>query len=165
MHDSRRGFSLMEVLLATSILLASSIALIELATIGRKQANTAYDLNQAQLLCQAKLDEIATGIVPRTATESQEFEDGSGWFYSVEIDPLRFGDLVAVSVSVFQEEKGAGRPVRFTLVRWMTDDSASDQPPSSMGSQRPEKTGSAGESPAGRQPQSQPRVPRAEVAR
>ena len=38
---SRRGFSLMEVLLATSILLASSIALIELATIGRKQANSA----------------------------------------------------------------------------------------------------------------------------
>lgn len=58
MSTSRRGFSLMEVLLATSILLGSSIALIELATIGRKQAHAAYDLNIAQLLCQAKIDEI-----------------------------------------------------------------------------------------------------------
>lgn len=140
MPDSRRGFSLMEVLLATSILLASSIALIELATIGRKQANTAYDLNQAQLLCQAKLDEIATGITPMTAVESQEFEDGSGWFYSVETLPLRFGDLTAVSVSVFQEEKSIGRPVRFSLVRWMPGDSKTDSSPPSAEMQTPERS-------------------------
>ena len=121
MRSSRSGFSLMEVLLATSILLASSIALIELATIGRKQANAAYDLNQAQLLCQARLDEIAAGIAPAKPVESQQFEDHPEWFYSVAIDPLRFRQLVSVRVSVFQESRSSGRPVRFTLVRWMTE--------------------------------------------
>ena len=124
MSASRRGFSLMEVLLATSILLASSIALIELATIGRKQANAAYDLNQAQLLCQAKLDEIAAGVAPMNAVESQELEEDPEWLFSVELKPLRDRQLVSVAVSVFQEPQNARRPVRFTLVRWMPDRSS-----------------------------------------
>ena len=118
---SRRGFSLMEVLLATSILLASSIALIELATIGRKQANSAYDLNQAQLLCQAKLDEIVAGFVPLKGVESQELDDDPEWLYSVELRPLPMQELVAVVVTVFQDPETSRRPVQFSLVRWLID--------------------------------------------
>ena len=118
---SRRGFSLMEVLLATSILLASSIALIELATIGRKQANSAYDLNQAQLLCQAKLDEIVAGVVSLKGVESQELDDDPEWRYSVELRPLPMQELVAVVVTVFQDPETSRRPVQFSLVRWLID--------------------------------------------
>jgi hypothetical protein len=121
MVPSRRGFSLMEVLLATSILLASSIALIELATIGRKQANSAYDLNQAQLLCQAKLDEIVAGVVPLKGVESQELDDDPEWRYSVELRPLPMHELVAVVVTVFQAPETTRRPVQFSLVRWLMD--------------------------------------------
>ena len=121
MASSRRGFSLMEVLLATSILLASSIALIELATIGRKQANSAYDLNQAQLLCQAKLDEIVAGVMPLKGVESQELDDDPEWQYSVELRPLPMQELVAVVVTVFQVPESSRRPVQFSLVRWLMD--------------------------------------------
>ena len=121
MAPSRRGFSLMEVLLATSILLASSIALIELATIGRKQANSAYDLNQAQLHCQAKLDEIVAGVVPLKGVESQELDDDPEWRYSVELRPLPMQELVAVVVTVFQAPETSRRPVQFSLVRWLMD--------------------------------------------
>lgn len=125
MSRSRRGFSLMEVLLATSILLASSIALIELATIGRKQAHAAYDLNVAQLLCQAKLDEIVAGIEPVKSVEAAELEDDPGWFYSVEVEPLiHLPRLVAVSVTVFQVSDTISRPIRFSLVRWLPDELA-----------------------------------------
>ena len=133
MAKSRRGFSLMEVLLATSILLGSSIALIELATIGRKQAHAAYDLNVAQLLCQAKLDEIVAGIEPVKSVESAELEDDPGWFYSVEIEPLiEFPNLVSVTVSVFQISETISRPIRFTLVRWLPDELAEDLTPNSL---------------------------------
>ncbi len=119
MHRSRRGFSLMEVMLATSVLLGSSVALIELASIGRKQANAAYDLNLAQLLCQAKLDEIVAEVSPATSVEEQELEDEPGWFYSVETQPLRSQNLVAVKVSVFQGEQQTSRAAHFSLVRWL----------------------------------------------
>src|SRR5262249_47631697 len=95
------------------------IALIELAAIGRKQASSAYDLNTAQLLCQAKLDEIVAELAPAKPGEDQELEDNPGWLYSIEIEPIRLGKLVSVKVSVYQEEDESRRPVRFTLVRWL----------------------------------------------
>lgn len=121
MRRSRSGFSLMEVLLSTSILVGSSIALIELATIGRKQANAAYDLNQAQLLCQAKLDEIVAGVTELRTVESQELEDDPDWLYSVELRPMRLHRLVEVKVSVFQALQPNRKPQKFMLVRWMKE--------------------------------------------
>ena len=121
MRHRRGGFSLMEVMLATAILLGSSIILAELATIGRKQADSAYDLNTAQLLCQALLDEIVAGVVTAKPVEDQEFEDNPGWFYSVEAQPIRKNHLIAVKVSVFQEPQESKRSVRFSLVRWLPD--------------------------------------------
>ncbi len=63
----RSGFSLLEVLLATGILLGAAIVLSELAGIGARQASAARDLAQAQLLCQSKLNEIVAGIAPVAA--------------------------------------------------------------------------------------------------
>ena len=129
MPRNRRGFSLMEVMLATSVLLGSSVALIELATIGRKQANSAYDLTEAQLLCQAKLDEIVAGIESPKAVEDQELVDNPGWLYSVEVEPTRMRQLFAIKVSVFQEPKEGRRSVRFTLVRWLPNAESSRSNP------------------------------------
>ena len=121
MSRSRRGFSLMEVMLATSILLGSSIVLIELATIGRKQANSAYDLNTAQLLCQAKLNELVAKTVSVKPIQEEEFEDNPGWFYSIEIEPARHRRLVSVKVTVSQEADETRRSSSFSLVRWLPD--------------------------------------------
>jgi hypothetical protein len=131
MRHRRAGFSLMEVLLSTSILLGSSVVLIELATIGRKQASTAYDLNQAQLICQAKLDEIVAGITMVKAVEDEEIEEHPGWFYSIESQPVRSHNLAAVKVSVYQEAEDQKRPVRFSLVRWVPESLVSSSSSSS----------------------------------
>lgn len=121
MGHRRSGFSLMEVLLSTAILVGSSVALIELATIGRKQASAAYDLNRAQLLCQSKLDEIVAGIVPLRTVESQEFEEDAEWLYSVEQTPLLAQQLIEVKVTVFQPESAHRKAKQFSLVRWLPD--------------------------------------------
>jgi hypothetical protein len=121
MRHRRSGFSLMEVMLATSILLGSSVVLIELAAIGRKQSDTAFQLNTAQLLCEAKLDEIVAGASPLKMVSEEELEDSPGWLYSVESQPMPKLGLVAVRVSVFQEQEESKRPVRFSLVRWLPD--------------------------------------------
>lgn len=141
MRSVRRGFSLMEVLLSTAILVGSSIVLIELATIGRKQASAAYDLNHALLLCQSKMDEIVSGISVLTTVDSQEFEDDSEWLYSVEQQPLRDSQLNEVIVTVFQQERANRKAQRFSLVRWLPETTrqpvVSETPPSATAQPQP----------------------------
>jgi Tfp pilus assembly protein PilV len=85
---ARAGFSLMEVLLATSMLLASVIVLGELAGIGRRHASAARELATAQILCENKLNEILAGAAPLTAVDGEPLEEEPGWIYTVKIEPV-----------------------------------------------------------------------------
>jgi type II secretory pathway pseudopilin PulG len=59
---SRRGFSLLEVILSTAILMGSAIVLGRLAWMGRTQSNRAHNTAQAQQLCEQTLNEIMLGL-------------------------------------------------------------------------------------------------------
>ena len=128
---SRRGFSLLEVLLATGILLGSLIVLSELASIGRRRVRDAEALTTAQRICHTKIQEILAGLQDPVPVEAAEVEDEPGWFYSVQTEPVATQPgLVAVRVSVTQDafEAGeeafllaAGQSGQFTLVRWVRD--------------------------------------------
>ncbi len=67
----RSGFSLMEVILATAILLGSVIVLGELAGMGRRQSLRGRDLAEAQQLCEKTLNEILTGLRPLEPQEQE----------------------------------------------------------------------------------------------
>ena len=60
----RRGFSLIEIILATAVLLGSVMVLSELAAIGRRQAQRARDLTHAQQLCTQQLNAMLAGLQP-----------------------------------------------------------------------------------------------------
>lgn len=85
---ARAGFSLMEVLMATSMLLASVIVLGELAGIGRRNASAARELATAEILCENKLNEILAGAAPMSAVDGEPLEDQPGWIYTVTIEPV-----------------------------------------------------------------------------
>jgi type II secretory pathway pseudopilin PulG len=131
---NRRAFSLLEVLLATGILLGSLIVLSELASIGRRRVRDAEDLTVAQRICQTKIHEILAGIQDPVPVEDAEVEDEPGWFYSVQTGPVAGQQgLIAVRVTVTQDvaEAGgqaflpaAGQSEQFTLVRWVRDPAA-----------------------------------------
>jgi len=119
---SRTGFSLLEVLMATSILLGSVIVLGQLADIGRKDAASAEDRAMAQALCSARLNDMLASIEPIEEIDDQEIEERPGWIYSVTVDPVAdWPGLIALSVSVSREETEPGSPSHFTLVRWVAD--------------------------------------------
>jgi prepilin-type N-terminal cleavage/methylation domain-containing protein len=122
-HSSTRaGFSLLEVLLATAILLACAIVLGELATIGSRNARAAQDLGKAQILCETVMNEIAAGITPLEPLEGVPTEGEPGWMVSVDVQPVAHAPgLTAVRVTVSQDPDTLDRqrPRRFTLVRWL----------------------------------------------
>ncbi len=115
---TRRAFSLLEVLLATAILLGCVIVLGELAGIGRENADAAEEMATAQWLCQAKLNELRAGAAPLLEIQNEPLLEAPDWVYSVAIDPVAQTGLVAVRVTVSQAETVA-RPRVFSLVQWL----------------------------------------------
>ncbi len=118
----RPGFSLMEVLLATSILLASLLVLSQMATVGRQHAEDAESLTIAQLMCQAKLNEVLIGAQPLASRSPTAIPEMPGWTYEIQVQSTGQYDLAAVRVTVAPEEidgVGRGRGKRATLLRWM----------------------------------------------
>ena len=60
----RQGFSLMEMLVATAILMVAVGVLTELADVGRQHARGAEDAATAERICQNVLDEVLCGARP-----------------------------------------------------------------------------------------------------
>ena len=127
------GFSLLEILLATSILVGSLAVLSELAALGRHHAEDAQERTAAQTLCETHVNEILAGIQPAEPVEEQPIEGHPGWSYRVAIEPLPQLGLLRLAVTVQTAAKGR-RQGEFTLVHWLRDPAAQRraefQPPS-----------------------------------
>lgn len=74
-QHSRSGFSLMEVLLSTAILMGSVVVLGELAGIGRRQAQRGRELAEAQQRCETLMHEVLLGLTPLIPVEEQPLLD------------------------------------------------------------------------------------------
>ncbi len=122
----RRGFSLLEVILALAILALALASLGELTRLGLRNASVSCDKSQAILLCESRMAEIlAAGTLPETI-ESEELDNpsdptGPAWLCSVAVESTDQDGLVAVRVTVIQDLPLEKRPVEFTLVRWLVD--------------------------------------------
>ena len=115
----RNGFSLLEVLLATSILLGCAIVLGHLAHIGNRRARIAEDLSTAEVLCETKMAELLAGAVPMESVQEELLEDRPGWVVSIETALTLHAGLTAVRVTVAEEVVPPAKPRQFSLVRWV----------------------------------------------
>ncbi len=121
----RSGFSLLEVMLATSILLTCLIVLGELASVGRRHARDAEQLTAAQLLCRTRLNEILAGAAPLESQAASEVSGLSGWSWRVQVEALERDGLSSVTVTIARapaaslDEPGGSRGKTFSLTRWV----------------------------------------------
>jgi len=65
------GFSLLEVIIATAMLMGAAVVLSRLAGMGREQSQAAETLDTAQRLCEQTLNELLLGARPLVAAEDQ----------------------------------------------------------------------------------------------
>lgn len=121
---ARGGLSLLEVLLALSILGVSFFAIGELMRVGARSAERARDETIAQLLGESIMSQVSSGMLPLEAVATAQVEDPAyqaEWSYSINIQQIDQQGLTAVSVVVQQDAQLFARPVTLTLVRWMID--------------------------------------------
>lgn len=115
---SRRGLSLIEVVFAITILGMSLAVIGQLFQLGMRSGRKAEILSQAYVLCDSKMAEIASGLLPLEATSGSAIPENPLWRYSVSIEPSNQIGLLIVEVEV---EQVNDNPISFSVVRFMPD--------------------------------------------
>jgi hypothetical protein len=140
---------LLEVLLASAILLGAVIVLGELAHLGIRNAAAARDLTTAEFICRTTMNEIVAGISPAEEVENAVVMSTPGWVYSVELLPLEHPGVAALRVTVAEDLPEEKQPLTFSLVRWVPADLDSNAP-GSLDTDRDSGIGSGNSSRFGR---------------
>lgn len=126
----RRGFSLLEMLLALAILGSSLAILAQIAGTGVAAAREARALSTARMICQTKLAEallnIEAGQSPTSVIEApaESFDSAATetYVYSVEVTPGQLDGLLSLRVSVIARAgDGTEQLAAYALDRWVID--------------------------------------------
>jgi prepilin-type N-terminal cleavage/methylation domain-containing protein len=97
---SRRGLSLLEVVVALAIFLFSLTALSQLVSFAGDRANEVSIRSRAARLCQTKLAEVLAGVVPLSAQSDTPFDEAPDFTWSLTTDSGPATNLFLVTVTV-----------------------------------------------------------------
>lgn len=98
--DSRRGLTLLEVLLSLGLFLGALAALSQLWYGGVRASVQARLATQAILRCESKLNEVVAGAVPLQSTSDTPFDDDASWTWSLQVEVGPHADTMLATVRV-----------------------------------------------------------------
>jgi general secretion pathway protein I len=143
---TRSGLSLLEVVLALSILAVSAALLAQITRMATDNGLMAKRLATAQMLCESKMSEVLAGAIPLTASGWTSITDSGrkqNWYYQIQTETAARPNMIGVRLSVTdQPDATSSNPELFYIVRWMID-------PNLGLDTLPETTSASGSSPAG----------------
>ncbi len=119
--SSRRGLSLLEVMLSIAILGISMAIIGNLFYLGSRSALQARLRSDANILCDTKMAELAAGILPPNSVGNQTIEENPLWSYSLDIQSSEQPGLLVATVTVQQSDSAAAVPVSMSIVRFIPD--------------------------------------------
>ena len=120
--STRRGLTLLEVLLSLAIFLAALAALSQLWYGGVRASVQARLTTQAILRCESKLNEVVAGAVSLQTTSDTPFEDDSSWLWSVQDLPSsQHASVRLVVVTVTHPGQGGLSTAGYQLSRLIRD--------------------------------------------
>ena len=118
--NSHRGISLLEVVLALSILAGSFAVLAQLVGLGLRAAGHGRDLTQAHVITESTMAEIAAGITQPSGLNNVIVDSNPEWRVSAYTTATNVSGMIQVTV-VAERTHDMGRPAVFELTRWMRD--------------------------------------------
>lgn len=120
--SGRSAMTLLEVLVALGIFLMSLAALSHLVSIGGTTALEIQLQAQATQLCQAKLAEVAAGVVPLSGQSEVPFDEDPNWLWSVDAGQGNIAGLWKITVRVSRQRSDGSR-IECSLDRMLLDPS------------------------------------------
>lgn len=138
----RSAFSLLEVMLATTVLLGSVIVLSHIAFVGTAHMDSAEQYAAAHLACQTRMNEMLSGALPIEEVRNQAIPELPGWGMTVKVESANQSGLLALQVTAAEQpaeqpttettaqvsaatQQASGTGKQFTLVRWILDPESS----------------------------------------
>ena len=117
----RAGLSLLEVILATAILGGAMVIIGQLLNLGYRSAVEAKIRSDANILVDAKMSEVAAGVIDLSSVSSTVIDENPDWTYSVDVQQSPQLGLLSVTVTVEQAQGISAEPISMSVVRFMPD--------------------------------------------
>ena len=127
MCRSRQALSLLEVIIATAILVTSSMMLLRLLSVGQQHKVRGETRANAHIVCQSLIDQWLIEPSQRREAELEPVPNYPDWAYDAELEQTEISSVVRVRIRVYpthdsqtiEAELPAERPLAYQLVRWM----------------------------------------------
>jgi len=120
---SRRGLSLLEVLVSVAIFLGALTAILFALGVGQRSELSARLQSEAVLRCEAVMAEFVSGVREADGSDGNPFEDDDtgNWTWTAQVESGPGADLLQVTVIVEHRPGGSEPNAAFSLVRYMRD--------------------------------------------
>jgi len=115
----RRGFTLIEVLVALVVAVAALALLSQGFTTGARASTTAQYATRAALLAQRVVTDFETGQLPLSSNQSGTFEDEPDFTFDTNSQTGSLTGLTQLTITIRWQERNQDRV--YELVRLMTD--------------------------------------------
>ncbi|MCC6508420.1 MAG: prepilin-type N-terminal cleavage/methylation domain-containing protein [Pirellulaceae bacterium] len=115
----RPGLTLVEVLIASSILVMALASLGQLQSSGVRAAMVAGTEAQAIVLCQSELDRYRAGISPPAQEALMPIPGTDHWSSRIYIEPTASEGISAVTVEVYRHPIGSNTKPAARLTHWI----------------------------------------------
>jgi general secretion pathway protein I len=119
-RSKRRGLTLLEVLIALGIFLTAFAALSQLVSLSADSALSIQQQSRAAQLCQAKLAEVAAGVVPLNSQSDVPFDEAPNYLWSLDASQAEISGLWKVTVRVTLQ-RSDGERIECSLDRMLLD--------------------------------------------
>lgn len=117
----RRGLSLLEVILSVAILGGAMVVIGHLYNLGYRSALQARFRSDANILVDAKMAELAAGVLPVESTGDAPIDTAPGWTYSVNIEDSNQPGLFMATVTVKTENPNRILEGGLSIARFIVD--------------------------------------------
>lgn len=150
---SRRGLSLLEVMLTLAILGVAVAILSQALNLAADNGTRARDLMSAQLACESKMAEVVAGAVPMSTgawAPITTSDSAKSWHFQVLMVPAEQPNMMGVQVTVTDDPNmELTKRVEYKLVRWIIDPNLGlDKLPATTGTTGSTSGASSGTSPS-----------------
>jgi type II secretion system protein I len=112
-----RGMTILEVLIALAIFLASAAAIAQLIGTGSQASTEARLEADAVLRAETVMNEIMGGVHLMQSIQGQSFEDDPAWQWSLTVGDGPHVDLLRLDVTVTRQEPAGEPQISYTLSR------------------------------------------------
>ena len=115
------GYSLLEILIATSILAVGLLAIVSLAQSAHRRSQDASDLAAVELAVQTTLNELLAKQSPLEPIPPRPIDGVRNWKLEVQLYESPRPDLVTVLLNAqkFTPQDGSPVGISYQLVRWV----------------------------------------------